>query len=63
LHLKGSQKHAVEAVSQSAHARISLVCEQYRLSDKQLKCLPEYTVKSTAGFDAFLQKQFEKGAG
>ncbi len=60
LHLNGLQKHAIEAILESDQARISLVCEQYLLTAEQLKCLPEYSIKSTANFEAFLQKQIDQ---
>lgn len=57
VHLKGSQKHAVEAILETSQARVSLVCEQYSLGAEQLNSLPSYALKTTAGFDAFLQNQ------
>lgn len=59
LHFKGDCKHAVSAVSGCERPRLSLVCEQYRLSPSQLQDLPAYTIKSTAGFGTFLQGQLE----
>ncbi|MGV3526943.1 MAG: 2OG-Fe(II) oxygenase [Candidatus Sericytochromatia bacterium] len=57
VHFDGWRKHAVGAITHSRELRISLVCEQYRLSREQLESVPVFTIKSTAGFAAFLKEQ------
>jgi hypothetical protein len=55
----GTARHAIREMQQSngeTEARISLVCEQYALSSGQRQALPEFTIKSSAGFDAFLNQ-------
>lgn len=56
LRFPGHSKHAVEAVESSGTERVSLVCEQYRLSKSQLQALPEFTLKSSADFQSFLKQ-------
>jgi len=46
LHFKGSLIHAVDALE--AGARISLVCEQYNLSDDVLCGFPEFEILQSA---------------
>ncbi len=57
VHFPGDWKHAVSELGQVAVPRISLVCEQYQLSRRQLKLLPEFTVKSMAPFQTFVDQQ------
>ncbi|MEZ0372550.1 MAG: 2OG-Fe(II) oxygenase [Candidatus Sericytochromatia bacterium] len=57
VHFSGQSKHAVAAISQAATPRVSLVCEQYSLSRKQLEAVPEFSIKSMAPFAAFLGEQ------
>lgn len=45
LHFKGNLKHLVNSV-QSFQPRISLVCEQYQLSQKDLKRISEFEIQS-----------------
>jgi hypothetical protein len=55
----GHARHAIRSMQQShgdSEARISLVCEQYALSPAQCQSIPEFTIKSNAGFDAFLNQ-------
>ncbi|MBF2053704.1 MAG: 2OG-Fe(II) oxygenase [Candidatus Sericytochromatia bacterium] len=59
VHFPGDLPHAVQAVQTSQTLRLSLVCEQYWLSAAQLLALPEVTLKSTAGFDTFLQQHLD----
>ena len=44
----GDLTHSVEPV-ESDGSRMSLVCEQYRLTDDELEKIPEFTVESRAG--------------
>ncbi|MEE2962329.1 MAG: 2OG-Fe(II) oxygenase [Myxococcota bacterium] len=39
----------------SPKKRCSMVCEQYSLSQEQLKCVPDFHVKTDMGFSAFLK--------
>lgn len=57
VHFSGHSKHAVGAIAASDDARVSLVCEQYRLNPKQLQAVPAFTIKSMAPFSAFLEHQ------
>lgn len=57
VHFPGHCKHAVEAIAQAEAPRVSLVCEQYSLSRRQLQALPEFSIKSMAPFEAFLKQQ------
>ena len=57
VHFSGHSKHAVGAITHSDDARVSLVCEQYSFSRKQLQAVPEFTIKSMAPFTAFLERQ------
>lgn len=57
VHFSGHSKHAVGAIAASDDARVSLVCEQYRLNRKQLQAVPAFTIKSMAPFSAFLEHQ------
>lgn len=56
--------HEVKPWSQvgegASSPRVSLVCEQYRLSEKQLAHVPEFHLESTRGFGEFLE-QAERG--
>lgn len=45
LHFKGDLKHFVKPV-QSSQPRISLVCEQYKLSKKNLEKISEFNIQS-----------------
>jgi len=56
IHFPGQTRHAVEAIRQTDGLRLSLVCEQYRLKPAELQALPHFTLKSTAGFEAYLQR-------
>jgi predicted 2-oxoglutarate/Fe(II)-dependent dioxygenase YbiX len=47
VHFQGDLTHSVNAVK-TADTRLSLVCEQYNLSDDQLWDIPELTVESRA---------------
>ncbi|KAM3098376.1 2OG-Fe(II) oxygenase [Phormidesmis sp. 146-12] len=47
VHFQGDLTHSVNAVK-STGTRLSLVCEQYRLSDTELQEIPEFTVESRA---------------
>lgn len=53
---KGSLKHGITPLKSSNGPRVSLVCEQYKLSKKELAYLPHFTLKSTAAFDTFLSE-------
>lgn len=55
VHFDGRSKHAVEAVRATTGLRVSLVCEQYSLKAAELEAVPEFCVKSTADFSAYLQ--------
>lgn len=46
---EGDLMHSVERV-QSAGSRLSLVCEQYRLTPEELERIPEYAVESRARY-------------
>ncbi|MGV0027560.1 2OG-Fe(II) oxygenase [Phormidesmis priestleyi] len=45
VHFQGDLTHSVNAV-ESTGTRLSLVCEQYRLSDAELQEIPEFIVES-----------------
>jgi hypothetical protein len=62
LEFNGSLRHCVKAVhfSGSDEARISLVCEQYRLDEELLARIPQYTVRSMRPFESFLQAEMER---
>ncbi|WP_199320563.1 2OG-Fe(II) oxygenase [Leptolyngbya sp. FACHB-261] len=47
LHFQGDLTHSVNAVH-SAGSRLSLVCEQYSLSDSELSEIPNFTIESRA---------------
>lgn len=47
LHFRGNLKHSVNEVK-SSHSRISLVCEQYKLSEARLQQIPKFEIKSSA---------------
>ncbi len=47
VYFQGDLTHAVNAV-QATGTRLSLVCEQYSLSDAELDDIPEFTVESRA---------------
>jgi hypothetical protein len=47
LYFQGDLTHAVNAV-QTSGTRLSLVCEQYALSDRELSDIPEFTIESRA---------------
>ncbi len=47
VHFQGDLTHSVNAVK-STGTRLSLVCEQYRLSNTELQEIPEFTVESRA---------------
>lgn len=53
---KGNLKHGITPLKSSKGARVSLVCEQYQLSKRELSYLPGFTLKSTATFDTFLSE-------
>lgn len=57
VHFSGASRHAVGEIRQAEADRLSLVCEQYRLSRRQLDSVPDFTVKSMAPFTAFLAEQ------
>lgn len=59
VHFPGDLPHAVQAVQASGQLRLSLVCEQYALSAAQRAALPDFTLKSTAGFGTFLQQHLD----
>lgn len=59
VHFPGDLPHAVQAVQASGQLRLSLVCEQYWLSAAQRAALPDFTLKSTAGFETFLQQHLD----
>ncbi len=56
VRFKGHKKHAITALESSVKPRLSLVCELYTLSAAQRALLPNFVLKSTAGFDTFLQQ-------
>jgi Rps23 Pro-64 3,4-dihydroxylase Tpa1-like proline 4-hydroxylase len=45
VYFLGSVMHSVNAVK-SSQARISLICEQYNLSEERLNSIPEFEIKS-----------------
>jgi predicted 2-oxoglutarate/Fe(II)-dependent dioxygenase YbiX len=45
LHFQGDLTHSVNAVNTSG-SRLSLVCEQYALSEAELQEIPEFTIES-----------------
>lgn len=47
LHFQGNLTHSVNAV-RAGGARLSLVCEQYSLSNAELQEIPEFTIESRA---------------
>ncbi|PSB17385.1 iron-regulated protein [filamentous cyanobacterium CCP2] len=47
LYFQGNLTHSVNAV-QTAGIRLSLVCEQYSLDDRELQEIPEFTIESRA---------------
>ncbi|MFB2835394.1 2OG-Fe(II) oxygenase [Floridanema evergladense] len=47
VYFQGDLTHSVNAVKSSG-TRLSLVCEQYSLSEKKLQDIPEFTVESRA---------------
>lgn len=47
LHFQGSLTHSVTAVKTSG-TRLSLVCEQYNLIDRELQDIPTFTIESRA---------------
>ncbi|HEY9639317.1 MAG TPA: 2OG-Fe(II) oxygenase [Coleofasciculaceae cyanobacterium] len=47
LHFQGDLTHSVNAVK-TAGTRLSVVCEQYSLSESELQDIPEFTVESRA---------------
>jgi predicted 2-oxoglutarate/Fe(II)-dependent dioxygenase YbiX len=47
LYFQGDLTHAVNAV-QTPGTRLSLVCEQYALSDRELREIPEFAIESRA---------------
>ncbi|OKH33938.1 iron-regulated protein [[Phormidium ambiguum] IAM M-71] len=47
VYFQGDLTHSVNAVK-STGTRLSLVCEQYSLSEKELRDIPEFTVESRA---------------
>lgn len=57
VHIPGDCKHAVSELGVVERPRISLVCEQYKLSRRQLSRVPDFTIKSMAPFQAFLEGQ------
>jgi hypothetical protein len=53
---KGNLKHGITPLKHSQGPRLSLVCEQYKLSKAELTYVPGFTLKSTATFDTFLSE-------
>lgn len=47
VYFQGDLTHSVNAVKNTG-TRLSLVCEQYSLSEKELRDIPEFTVESRA---------------
>jgi hypothetical protein len=47
LYFQGDLTHSINSM-QTAGDRLSLVCEQYNLSDDELQDIPEFTVESRA---------------
>ncbi len=47
VYFRGNLKHSVNEVK-SSQARISLVCEQYNLSETRLQQIPEFEIQSRA---------------
>jgi hypothetical protein len=47
LYFRGNLKHSVNEVK-SSQPRISLICEQYNLSETRLQQIPEFEIKSEA---------------
>jgi len=47
VYFQGDLTHSINAVKTSG-TRLSLVCEQYSLSEKELRDIPEFTVESRA---------------
>jgi len=47
VHFQGDLTHSVNAV-RSEGSRLSLVCEQYQLTDEELEAIPEFAVESRA---------------
>jgi predicted 2-oxoglutarate/Fe(II)-dependent dioxygenase YbiX len=47
LYFKGSLEHSVTEV-ESSQTRISLICEQYNLSETQLQSIPEFKIDTKA---------------
>ena len=47
LYFKGNLKHSVNEVN-SSQTRISLICEQYNLSENQLQHIPEFEIETKA---------------
>lgn len=45
LYFQGDLTHSVNAVTTPGH-RLSLVCEQYRLNESELREIPEFTIES-----------------
>jgi hypothetical protein len=64
LIFQGFLRHAVTEVRGTGQApRLSLVCEQYHLPGKLLARVPEFAVRSTSPFEAFLQAELKRGKG
>jgi len=49
LEFEGDLTHSIERV-ESAGARLSLVCEQYALTEEELEAVPEYALESRARY-------------
>jgi hypothetical protein len=61
LVFKGNLKHEVTSISQiissEKHQRISLICEQYRLSRYELSQIPDFLIRSATSFSNFLDME------
>jgi hypothetical protein len=62
LRFRGDLRHAVAPVRLVAgdDARVSLVCEQYRLSSDLLTRVPSFLIQSRSPFDAFLDVELAR---
>lgn len=60
VHFQGWLRHEVTAAHLPAGtSRVSLVCEHYRLDEVLLARVPVFTVRSTRGFDGFLEAELD----
>ncbi len=61
LIFRGNLKHEItsisEILSENKEYRVSLVCEQYKLSKYYLDKIPEFVIRSTTSFNNFLQME------